>query len=229
MVELLKDVMKSHIHCVVHRPVGPVYKLQGVQQGVSDNQSQVFMSTEVIPTGCYQHNSMSQNGKHALQDDLIQTDLDLRYFWSWSAFEDYLLFCFGFTMLCAFVTLLFLDWVVFVEALGSLALMSEAMLGLPQLMQNYTNRSTRGMRELNPLSSLYMMTAVSKNAVTKSLKFCVKMVLLWTAGDIFKTSYFVINESPMQFWVCGGVQILIDVIILLQVGFYNQDSRVKLG
>ncbi|KAL7871109.1 hypothetical protein SRHO_G00086060 [Serrasalmus rhombeus] len=131
------------------------------------------------------------------------TDLDLRYFWSWSAFEDYLLFCFGFTLLCAFVTLLFLDWVLFVEALGSLALMSEAMLGLPQLLQNYTNRSTRGMS--------------------------IKMVLLWTAGDIFKTTYFVINESPTQFWVCGAVQILIDIIILLQVGYYDQDSRVKLG
>uniref|UniRef100_A0A8C1G369 Si:dkey-246g23.2 n=1 Tax=Cyprinus carpio TaxID=7962 RepID=A0A8C1G369_CYPCA len=74
------------------------------------------------------------------------TDLDLLYFWSWSSFEDYLMFCFAFTLLCAFVTFLFLDWVLFVEALGSLAVMFEAMLGLPQLLQNYNNRSTRGMR-----------------------------------------------------------------------------------
>lgn len=57
----------------------------------------------------------------------------------------------------------------------------------------------------------------------------VKMVLLWTAGDVFKTTYFVINDSPAQFWVCGSVQILIDGAILLQVLLYNQDSRVKLG
>lgn len=55
------------------------------------------------------------------------------------------------------------------------------------------------------------------------------MVLLWTAGDVFKTTYFVINDSPAQFWVCGSVQILIDGAILLQVLLYNQDSRVKLG
>lgn len=73
-------------------------------------------------------------------------DLDLRYFWSWSSFEDYLMFCFAFMLLCAFITFLFLDWVLFVEALGSLAVMFEAMLGLPQLLQNYNNRSTRGMR-----------------------------------------------------------------------------------
>lgn len=62
-----------------------------------------------------------------------------------------------------------------------------------------------------------------------SLFFSVKMVLLWTAGDIFKTAYFVINESPTQFLVCGAIQILIDIAILLQVGFYGQDTRIKLG
>ncbi|KAL6107139.1 uncharacterized protein ACO6RY_10831 [Pungitius sinensis] len=131
------------------------------------------------------------------------SDLDFRYFWKWSAFEDYLLFCFGFTALCAVITLLLLDSVVFVETLGSAAVMFEAMLGLPQLLQNFHNRSTKGMS--------------------------VKMVLLWTAGDAFKTSYFVMNESPSQFWVCGSVQIIIDVAILLQVLLYGQDTRVKLG
>lgn len=131
------------------------------------------------------------------------SDLDFRYFWKWSMFEDYLLFCFGFTVLCAVVTLLLLDSAVFVEALGSLAVMFEAMLGLPQLLQNFNNRSTKGMS--------------------------VKMVLLWMAGDVFKTAYFLINESPAQFWVCGSLQILIDVAILLQVLVYSQDTRVKLG
>lgn len=131
------------------------------------------------------------------------SDLNLQYFWKWSSFEDYLLFCFGFTVLSSVVTLLLLDSAVFVETLGSLALMFEAMLGLPQLLQNLDNKSTKGMS--------------------------VKMVLLWTAGDVFKTSYFVLNESPAQFWVCGSVQILIDVSILLQVLIYNQDSRLKLG
>ncbi|XP_028306165.1 PQ-loop repeat-containing protein 1 [Gouania willdenowi] len=131
------------------------------------------------------------------------SDLDLHYFWRWSFFEDYVLFCFGFTVLCALVTLLLLDSHVFVEMLGSLAVMFEAMLGLPQLLQNFQNSSTKGMS--------------------------VKMVLLWTAGDLFKTTYFVMNESPAQFWVCGSVQILIDVAILLQVLVYSEDTRVKLG
>lgn len=131
------------------------------------------------------------------------TDLDLRYFWSWSGYEDYLLFCLGFTVLCALVTLVLLDSVLFVEGLGSLALLFEAMLGLPQLLKNFQNHSTRGMS--------------------------VNMVLLWTAGDVFKTTYFLVNESPAQFAVCGGVQVLIDVAILLQVLLYGQDPRAKMG
>lgn len=82
----------------------------------------------------------------AVQLFFFLTDLDLNYFWKWNMFEDYLLFCFGFTVLCAVVTLLLLDSAVFVEALGSLALMFEAMLGLPQLLQNFNNHSTKGMR-----------------------------------------------------------------------------------
>ncbi|MEQ2296296.1 hypothetical protein AMECASPLE_023390, partial [Ameca splendens] len=75
--------------------------------------------------------------------------LELHYFWKWSAFEDYLLFCFGFTVVSAVVTLLLLDSVMFVETLGSLAVMFEAMLGIPQLLQNFHNSSTKGMSICN--------------------------------------------------------------------------------
>lgn len=70
----------------------------------------------------------------------------MKYFWKWSAFEDYLLFCFSFTVLCAVVTFLLLDSSVFVEMLGFLAVMFEAILGLPQLLQNFQNHTTKGMR-----------------------------------------------------------------------------------
>ncbi|XP_066570084.1 solute carrier family 66 member 2 isoform X1 [Amia ocellicauda] len=131
------------------------------------------------------------------------TDLDIRYFWSWSRFEDYLMFCFAFTVLCAFITFLLLDSALFVESLGLLSVLTEAMLGIPQLVQNFQNRSTRGMS--------------------------VKMVLLWTVGDVFKTTYFVVNESPTQFWLCGATQICIDIAILLQVCYYGQEGRPKYG
>lgn len=73
-------------------------------------------------------------------------DLDMNSFWKWSAFEDYLLFCLGFAVLCSAVTWLLLDSSVFVEMLGFSAVMFEAMLGLPQLLQNFHHRTTKGMR-----------------------------------------------------------------------------------
>ncbi|XP_075693201.1 solute carrier family 66 member 2-like [Rhinoderma darwinii] len=131
------------------------------------------------------------------------TDFDLLYFWKWSRFEDYLHFCLSLTIPGALITYLFLDVPVFVEGLGLLSLLTEAMLGLPQLLQNLRNKSTGGMS--------------------------VKMVALWTAGDCFKTSYFIIKRTPAQFWLCGALQICLDAVILLQVWYYNQKPHVKLG
>ncbi|XP_029463970.1 PQ-loop repeat-containing protein 1-like [Rhinatrema bivittatum] len=133
----------------------------------------------------------------------VLTDFDLRYFWKWSRFEDYLQFCLFLTVLCTFITYMFMDAYVFVEGVGFLAVLTEAMLGVPQLLKNFRNRSTLGMS--------------------------VKMVLLWTAGDCFKTGYFIIKQTPAQFWLCGLLQISIDVAILLQVYFYGERPHSKPG
>lgn len=145
-----------------------------------------------------QNNNRVSTKQHRL------ADLDLRYFWSWTAFEDYLLFCVLLAALCGVATAALLDWPLYVEGLGALAVLAEALLGLPQLLQNHGHRSTRGMS--------------------------VTMVLLWTAGDVFKTAYFVLNDSPAQFWACGSAQVLVDGAILLQVLYYGQDDqRAKTG
>lgn len=43
-----------------------------------------------------------------------------------------------------------------------------------------------------------------------------KMVLMWTSGDTFKTAYFLLNGAPLQFSVCGLLQVLVDLAILGQ-------------
>ncbi|XP_051519249.1 solute carrier family 66 member 2 isoform X2 [Myxocyprinus asiaticus] len=123
------------------------------------------------------------------------TDFDWNYFWSWSRFVDYLQCVVAFTVLTAYVTYLLLDSVLFVESLGFLAVFTEAMLGTPQLYCNYQNKSTEGMS--------------------------IKMVLMWTSGDTFKTGYFLLTQAPMQFWICGLLQVCVDIAILFQVYFYS--------
>lgn len=123
------------------------------------------------------------------------TDFDWNYFWSWSHFVDYLQCVLAFTVLAAYVTYLLLDSVLFVESLGFLAVFTEAMLGTPQLYCNYQNKSTEGMS--------------------------IKMVLMWTSGDTFKTGYFLLTQAPMQFWICGLLQVCVDFAILFQVYYYS--------
>ncbi|XP_076157768.1 solute carrier family 66 member 2 isoform X1 [Alosa pseudoharengus] len=123
-------------------------------------------------------------------------DFDWGHFWSWSRFADYLQCVLAFTAVAAYVTYLLLDSDVFVESLGFLAVFTEAMLGTPQLYCNYQNKSTEGMS--------------------------IKMVLMWTSGDTFKTGYFLLTEAPVQFWICGMLQVCVDVAILFQVYYYSR-------
>ncbi|XP_010081458.1 PREDICTED: uncharacterized protein LOC104468880 [Pterocles gutturalis] len=122
-------------------------------------------------------------------------DFDLNYFWHWSKFTDYVQCVLTFTGVTGYITYLWLDSSLFVETLGFLAVFTEAMLGVPQLYRNYENRSTEGMS--------------------------VKMVLMWTSGDTFKTVYFILNQAPFQFSICGLLQVFVDIAILLQVYLYS--------
>lgn len=122
-------------------------------------------------------------------------DFDWTSFWSWSRFVDYLQCVLAFTMVAAYVTYLLLDSALFVESLGFLAVFTEAMLGTPQLYCNYQNKSTEGMS--------------------------IKMVLMWTSGDTFKTGYFLMTHAPVQFWICGLLQVFVDFAILFQVYYYS--------
>ncbi|KAG5842592.1 hypothetical protein ANANG_G00179260 [Anguilla anguilla] len=123
-------------------------------------------------------------------------NFDLNYFWLWSRFVDYLLCVLSFTAVAAYVTYLLLDSFLFVETLGFLAVFTEAMLGVPQLYCNYQNKSTEGMS--------------------------IKMVCMWTSGDTFKTGYFLVTQAPVQFWICGLLQVCVDFAILFQVYYYSR-------
>lgn len=119
------------------------------------------------------------------------SDFDPHHFWHWSSFGDYMQCILAFTGVAGYVTYLSIDSVLFVETLGFLAVLTEAMLGVPQLYRNHCHRSTEGMS--------------------------IKMVAMWTSGDTFKTAYFLLKGAPLQFSVCGLLQVLVDLAILVQV------------
>lgn len=123
------------------------------------------------------------------------TDFDLQYFWRWTNFSSYVQFLLSFTLVMTWLTYLLREVEVYVEIIGFLAVFFEAMLGSPQFYRNFKNKSTKGMS--------------------------IQMVMLWTLGDMFKTIYFLLRHAPIQFWLCGSLQISLDLCILAQVVFYR--------
>ncbi|XP_015108567.1 PQ-loop repeat-containing protein 1 isoform X2 [Diachasma alloeum] len=119
-------------------------------------------------------------------------------------FQSYLDFILLFGVAGGFLMYLFADYPIFVESVGLLAVLTEAMLGVPQFLRNLHNKSTEGMS--------------------------IAMVTMWTVGDTFKTCYFVQREAPIQFSICGVLQVMVDTAILLQVYLYqvNLSSRPDL-
>jgi len=93
------------------------------------------------------------------------------------------------------------DYSPFVETIGFMAVFTEAMLGVPQFYRNFKNKSTYGMS--------------------------IPMVLMWTCGDIFKTSYFYFRNTPLQFFVCGSLQVSVDLMILAQVWMYSDNTEKR--
>ncbi|XP_032943082.1 solute carrier family 66 member 2 isoform X4 [Rhinolophus ferrumequinum] len=73
-------------------------------------------------------------------------DFDPHHFWHWSSFADYVQCVLAFTGVAGYVTYLSIDSALFVETLGFLAVLTEAMLGVPQLYRNQRHQSTEGMR-----------------------------------------------------------------------------------
>ncbi|KAK6619052.1 hypothetical protein RUM44_003434 [Polyplax serrata] len=142
-----------------------------------------------------------RNKKQMLKrKERLFTDFDTRYFWAWTDFQSYLDCLLLFSVISSFVMYIFIESPAFVELVGFMAVFTEAMLGMPQLFQNYMNKSTKGMS--------------------------VSMVLMWSTGDIFKTVYFLVREAPVQFWMCSILQVCVDIIILLQVRLYrSSDGR----
>ncbi|XP_046334948.1 solute carrier family 66 member 2-like isoform X1 [Haliotis rufescens] len=128
-------------------------------------------------------------------------DFDLDYFWKWTDFLSYVEFMATFTVAVGMLTYLLLDFTVYIETIGFLAVFAEAMLGAPQFYRNYQNKSTVGMSK--------------------------KMVGFWTMGDIFKTIYFILRSSPAQFWICGMLQVSIDISIFVQVYMYRHHPPAK--
>lgn len=98
-----------------------------------------------------------------------------------------------------FLTALMYPNMLYFELLGCVALFTEALLGLPQLLKNHKAHSTAG---LSPL-----------------------MVWGWAIGDSLKTIYFAVKGEPLQFIAGGTIQTTVDLLIMAQVWLYPRKRQ----
>ena len=116
-------------------------------------------------------------------------------FWAWADFADYIAFVASFAMVTSFVSWLFSWSSIYAEILGSTSVTIEAIILVPQLIQNWERQSTEGLSYA--------------------------MMIMWCAGDFMKLTYFTASQVPIQFVLCAVVQCLIDVVIMLQIFTYS--------
>lgn len=137
------------------------------------------------------------SGPLMIERNLISNDC-FAYFWNWTSIWSYIGFLSLMTFILAILMYLLHDYMIFVDCLGYVSTLSDAMLGVPQLVKNFNRKSIVGLS--------------------------LAMVLMWFAGDVFKTFYFIVKFQPMQFLVCGLIQIVIDILILIQMCVYGRKS-----
>jgi uncharacterized protein with PQ loop repeat len=123
-------------------------------------------------------------------------------FWNWPRFLDYFYFVFLVTVvLNLFSILITYNNMFYVETLGAISALVEAMIGLPQIIE------------------------ICKKKTVKTLSFL--MISAWLIGDSIKLFYFLQSKAPLQLVLCGLSQLVVDLIIISQIFYYSRIYKNK--
>ncbi|PRP78114.1 PQ-loop repeat-containing protein 1-like [Planoprotostelium fungivorum] len=133
---------------------------------------------------------LSPTSAAARRRTILQDPTSVKDFWNWTDYNSYLFFLGAFTFAILLVSGIFAS-PVYWEVLGTVALLTESCLGVPQALDNHRNGSTAGLSWA--------------------------LIGSWLGGDLFKTIYFIATGAPFQFLACGVIQIVVDFIIVAQI------------
>ncbi|KAF2071105.1 hypothetical protein CYY_007570 [Polysphondylium violaceum] len=136
----------------------------------------------------------NQKGRR-LNSSIRLSSLFEQKFWEWDNFFPYVFSVLAYSFFFFILSYMFLYVPSYFDLLGTLSLTIESLLGVPQLIQNFKKKSTKGL-------SLFLISS-------------------WFVGDLFKTLYFVYTSAPLQFVFCGSFQLLIDIAITAQLFTYK--------
>jgi uncharacterized protein with PQ loop repeat len=135
---------------------------------------------------------------------IIPIGIRFGQFWQWDDYRKYVLALGGFSAVFAGLTvlnMLVIRTAIYTEVIGTLALLIESTLAMPQFYQNYRLKSTRGLRA--------------------------ELVAAWAIGDSLKVILFIARKSPIQFLACGIVQLIVDFGIFYQMRKYRYTTAAR--
>jgi hypothetical protein len=156
---------------------------------VSINNSKYHLSSS--------HNSQFQINPYMHKPISI---LDIKSFWNWPYLLDYIYFLLLFSLVIGFISNIFgYGNTYYVEILGIASASVEAVVAIPQIIQNFKNKNTESLSVL--------------------------MILTWVIGDSIKTVYFFKTNSPIQLIACGIFQLSTDWIIVFQILWYYNNTK----
>jgi hypothetical protein len=120
-----------------------------------------------------------------------------RWFWNWYQYQSYIIFLLLLTGTLGIFHIIFGEKTLYIEILGYLSLGIESTVPMPQALENFKYKSVEG--------------------------FSRWILVTWFIGDSFKTFYYIFNKTPIQFIVCGIIQLSVDMIIVLQFIIYKNE------
>lgn len=136
------------------------------------------------------------------EKNIFKRILNLKQFWNWPCFIDYLIFLIIISSLIAIISLIIgYDNEPYIFTLGVLTSLIESFLDVPQIYELYKSK--------NPFTISYLL------------------VFGWICGDIFKVGYFFFRDTPIQLILCAIFQLTTDIILIMQIFYYRYIKKNK--
>ena len=130
------------------------------------------------------------------EKNIFKRLFNLKEFWNWPYFIDYLIFLIFISSLIGIISLIIgYDNEPYVFALGVLTSLIESFLDVPQIYELYKSK--------DPFTISYLL------------------VFGWICGDMFKVGYFFLRDTPIQLIACAIFQLTTDIILIVQILYYR--------
>ena len=139
---------------------------------------------------------------HKNEKNIFKRIFNLKSFWNWPCFIDYLIFLIIISSFIALISFIIgYDNEPYVFALGVLTSLIESFLDVPQIYELYISK--------DPFTISYLL------------------VFGWICGDIFKVGYFFFRDTPIQLILCAIFQLTSDIILIGQIFYYRYIKKNK--